>query len=1276
MCLQPANGDTSSLRTASHSKWSGGVDNCNFRLVSFNVNGIATDKTKRIAAFEYLKEKGDIIFMQETHSTPETEKKWRKECDCESFFSHGKSNAGGVMIFVKNTLEFKVIEKISDAEGRFLLLKCIIQGVNFLLYNIYAPNKELDHKTFINYINTQISAINTEEYDYIIGAGDWNFTSEDIDRKGGNYTKWKNNINILDEITEKTNIVDIWRIRNPDIARYSWRGKVRNHLIQSRIDRIYISDALQYNVSKTDILTGINSDHSITLLELKPTNTSNTGPSFWRFNNSLLKNKKFTDGLIDYIETDIVNECTEIKSDQLKWEYTKYKMKGWSMKESKTIAREKRKTEEDVTTTIKSLEEKVALYNNEKDWEELETNKTKLEKICNAKTQSLIIQSRVQIYEEGEKSTAFFLNQIKQNKIKSTIRKLMDDKTELVDQSSIMNKLNDFYSKLYTKDKKCKTGNWIKNLRSNGLVPQLSEVENEKLEAPLDVTELKEMLEKCANNKSPGNDGLTKEFYLFFWDVIHKTLFNSYLESIKVGKLTVSQRQNLISLIEKTGKDKTLIKNWRPISLINFDTKLLSKTYAERLKNVMPTLVHPNQVAYVKNRFIGEGLRTIDETMQYTKRKNIEAYAIAVDFEKAFDSIDWNYLWEALESFNIPKSFIDMIKLLYNDIESCVTNNGTSTTYFKVTRGVRQGDPIAAYLFTLAIELLAISIRNNKNIIGIKINDTEIKLSLYADDLTGLIVGINSIKELMKLINDFKNYSGLGVNTDKTELMALGCSNNTDITELGYKIVNEMKITGITFTYNQEIFIEQNYNETLKNIEITLNIWKQRNLSILGKVQIIKTLGISTLLFICNMCLIPLNIIKNANSIFSKFLWNGPNKMKELSAIGDIENGGIKMPHLESIVQSLRVVWVKRYSTNNYHPWKEFLIESLGKTGSHNIINRKIPNLILDNSEMSQFNKEIITSWNKVQTLPDEPGNIAYQNIWNNEYICKPNKVTINYPSLVKSGINHVKDLITNGKIITICDITLRETCWKKKFELTSTILCLPKSWKNTNFNTNKHIDIEEYKTNLEKITNNLTTKKVYKKIIEKLMTPPTSELFLSTLLDIPCSTIKEYYSIPFTSTIYTKLRSFQFKIIHNIFYTNEKLHRIGYSNTPYCTFCNNETETLLHLFVECVKVRPLWKKIIDELLPPYGINALSSKDILLGIILEKENNVINHIIIEAKYHIHVCRLEKTLPVYNRLINRLKITESIEKEIASKTQKKTTTHNHKWHHLIQYILAI
>ncbi len=224
----------------------------------------------------------------------------------------------------------------------------------------------------------------------------------------------------------------------------------------------------------------------------------------------------------------------------------------------------------------------------------------------------------------------------------------------------------------------------------------------------------------------------------------------------------------------------------------------------------------------------------------------------------------------------------------------------------------------------------------------------------------------------MTIINNFKNVSGLGVNADKTELMPLGSSKNADILDLGYKIVEELKITGITFTYNHENLTKRNYTENVNNIELTLNIWKQRQLSILGKVQIIKTVGISKLLFVCNMTIVPDKIIKEAKSIFFKFLWNGPNKIKELSTVGDIQQGGMKMPHLESIIESLRVVWVKRYESDNYHPWKEFLVEGLKPTGSHNIINRKIPKNVLENCELSQFNKELITAWNKLQKLPEK----------------------------------------------------------------------------------------------------------------------------------------------------------------------------------------------------------------------------------------------------------------------------------------------------------------
>ena len=146
------------------------------------------------------------------------------------------------MIFFSNTLEIEIKEQIRDTNGRFLLLKCIIQGTKIILFNVYAPNNEKDHKNFLYEIKEKLEFLDTDEYDYLIGAGDWNFTIEKNDRPGGNYNykTWQKNADILEEISEKHDLIDIWRVRNPEKTRFTWRRT--KPVIQSRIDRFYISD--------------------------------------------------------------------------------------------------------------------------------------------------------------------------------------------------------------------------------------------------------------------------------------------------------------------------------------------------------------------------------------------------------------------------------------------------------------------------------------------------------------------------------------------------------------------------------------------------------------------------------------------------------------------------------------------------------------------------------------------------------------------------------------------------------------------------------------------------------------------------------------------------------------------------------------------------------------------------------------------------------------------------------------------------------------------------
>ena len=190
----------------------------------------------------------------------------------------------------------------------------------------------------------------------------------------------------------------------------------------------------------------------------------------------------------------------------------------------------------------------------------------------------------------------------------------------------------------------------------------------------------------------------------------------------------------------------------------------MSKVIATRIKNVLPNIIHHNQTGYVKDRYIGETVRSVFDVKDLTLQENVPGLLIFIDFQKAFHSLEWNFLLSCLEAFNFGPDFIRWVKRFYKNIQSCVIDNGLKSDYFTLKRGVRQGDPLSLYLFVVAIESLAIAIRKNPAIRGIMIGNEETKLLQYTDDMTAVLSDINSAQAFFNLLEFFKKPSGLMIN--------------------------------------------------------------------------------------------------------------------------------------------------------------------------------------------------------------------------------------------------------------------------------------------------------------------------------------------------------------------------------------------------------------------------------------------------------------------------------------------------------------------------------
>jgi len=1216
----------------------------NLVISSYNLQGCGDKKKlKRINSILHkLPYKFNCIFnLQETHFTNKSDITYHWKWG--SILSNGTSNSCGVAILYNATFFDDIIETDRDMEGRFCSLYARKDGETYLFVNVYAPNDHSISLEFFEYVQNKLELITARDpLVNIIIAGDFNFVFDpSIDSIGRKQTnKELELVKSVESLMIRFNLCDSYRIVN-NYGGFTW-GKNNPKYLRSRLDHILIHKNLSSKIVNSNVTYEYNeSDHQYLSTEIL-IDSLKFGPGIQRVNATLLNDPEIKDKVTNELNNKLLEIPLGSNPHQI-LDFFKFSLRTIMLREGKEQSKiDKNRLELsniEINRLKTHLDNKLLEYNDilsEDQLIELTNIKDSIEfaelEIADLKEQEskrLIFKSRAKWAEEGEKSNKYFLNLLKDRQKQMQIRKLVSNGSTFYKQDEISKAIHLFYKRLYEKQK-------VEPININDKLfkdlPKLNDSDKQYLETPLSLEELYKTLLTC-NESAPGPDGITYDTYKHLWPIAGPILLKAWQHSCRIGSTSGSQRQAVISLLEKKGKDRTIIENLRPISLSNCDIKLCTKALALRTNSVLNKLINITQAGYVPGRQVTDNIRLLEEIIERANEIKEKAYLVTLDAQKAFDSVDHNYLFKILEIYGFPPTYINCIKLLYKNLNATVLVNGYTTEWFRIEQSVKQGDALSCALFLLSIEPLINSIRKNKDIIPIKITSAtsnescEINEFSFADDITSITTSREAIQIIIDEYNHFSSFSGIKLNVPKTEIMILGKRDNeTDIEtfeiktkDKTHKIVeqNNVKICGICFSNDKSIAYKENIETKITKLERKLDIWRSRNLTLSGKILIVKTFGLSQLIYSLQSTSITPKDLVRIDSIVFRFIWSikkssscNSGKIARNVLMSNYESGGLKAPSIKAINDSIKYKSLLRHLHINSHPVSILYNNKKHQLGfnwqSYSTIQHDNTFIGCAIKVHVEIGKYLLKDIKDISNNNDGIHKNYYSHVQNTSLFNNP-FVNIHQQSLITRlavhNINTFIDLHNARQQNRFPNLFL------EIFQIYNTF---PLEWRALVAQTNRiHPKVtDQIPLDLNKWVD---TKNIKTSDLTEMITKNRKNLRIESLLATKHKENINTQANPFLTLRLTlkdqKLRNIQYKILHNIYPTMKHLYYWKIKDSPNCNACNT-TETLKHAIFECPIAITAWdhfKNILNLV-----INC-SYNDILLGFCATNNLNVLQN---------------------------------------------------------------